>query len=212
MTVKKRFGISFLILFLTMFSCGRIRQEIALAYVHKAEEILAQGGDTLAALRLYDRAIELDPLEPMWFYNRGVIREYIGDSIGGLEDFRRSIEIDPTFALGHWGTALALFDREKYLKTLHHLNKVLFFAPGSWRTYYALGLTHYRLREFEEAILNFRKYDAVNQDAEWVNYHLGVSYKGLGNMEKARHYLTRAAEQGLQEAKEELERWENVVR
>jgi tetratricopeptide (TPR) repeat protein len=194
-----------LLLLFSVSSCTWINKQIALSYVLEAEEILAQAGDTLAALRLYDKAITLDPLEPTWIYNRGSIRQNIGDSIGGMEDFRRSIEIDSTFEAGYFAIASALFNQGKFLESIYYSEKIALLNPNAWKNSYGLGLTFYYLGKFEEAILNFRKYDAVDRNYEWTNFYLGMSYKGLGDLEQAKHYLSRAAEQGLQEAKDELE-------
>ena len=176
--MNKIFIFCAMLFFLTMFSCGRVRKEVALGYAHEAEAIIAQGGDTLAALRLYDRAIALYPLYPMFFYNRGLIRENLGDSIGGLEDFRRSIEIDPTFEAGYWVIGLALYDKGKYLEAISYFEKLLYLSPTALMTYYGLGLAYYRLGKFERAIYNFKRFDELdksNRDSEWTNYYLGLS-------------------------------------
>ncbi len=198
-------------LLFTATSCQQLNKEIAISYAMEAEDIIKQGGDTLAALRLYDKAIALDSLEPMWFYNRGIIRENFGDSIRGFEDYKRAIEIDSTFTAGYWVIGLALFDKKKYAETIGYFEKLLSLSPTAWMTYYGLGITYYQLGEFEKAISNFKKSDEFDKsseaDREWTNYYLGLCYKGLGEMETAKYYLNRSAEQGLQEAKEELEKW-----
>ena len=206
MKIVQFFG---LILLFIATSCGQwLNKEVAISYAMEAEEILKQGGDTLAALRLYDKAIALDSLEPMWYYNRGITKEDSGDSICGFEDYKRAIRVDSTFAAAYYAIGLSFYHKEIYSEAINYFEKIVSLNPNT-SICYDLGITYYQIKEFEKAIFNFEKYKALgfDKDQSWTNYHLGMCYKGLGEMETAKYYLNRAAEQGDLEAKEELEKW-----
>ncbi len=204
MKIVQFFG---LILLFTATSCGQqLNKEIAASYAIEAENILEQGGDTLTALHLYDNAIALDSLQPLWFYIRGVILQYyVGDLNRAIEDYKKAIEIDSTFAPGYCIIGLALYEKEKYSEAIGYFEKSRFLLPTYWKPYYGFGITYYQLGEFEKAILNLKKSDEVDKSnkvkREWINYFLGLCYKDLGDMEQAIYYLNLSAEQGHPNAK-----------
>ena len=52
-------------------------------------------GDSAGALADYDRAIELDPDDPLAYFNRGVLKREMGAKEGALADFTQASAIDP---------------------------------------------------------------------------------------------------------------------
>jgi len=207
MTTKKIL-LFIVFLLLILISCQQNRKNfqhaIAYNYILQAHE-LYENGDTLAAVKFYDKAIELDSLQPDWFYNRGVILEQIGDSIRGFADLLKSIEIDSLYEAGYFAIGATLYEQGKYAESIYYGEKLVFLNPDGW-TSYGLGLSYYQIGEYEKALRHLMRYDTVNKDQMWTNYFLGMSYKGFGNMSLASEYLNRASEQGLQEAKEELDK------
>ncbi|MDR0332289.1 MAG: hypothetical protein LBI15_02385 [Dysgonamonadaceae bacterium] len=204
--MNKIFSLCALMLF-TAISCGQSREknahEQALNYALEAEELFVQG-DTIAALQLYDKAIALDSLQSQWFFRRGMMRR-VGNLLS-VEDFKKSVELDPEFVNGHILIASALYRERKYVESIYHSERVLSLNPDAWEMGYGLGLAYYYVGEFEKSIANLKMYDAMDKDRRWVNYYFGLSYKGLGDMEQAKLFLIRAAEQGIEEAKNELEK------
>lgn len=59
----------------------------------------------------YGRAIELRPLNPTYYYNRGIVRQRLGDLARALEDFDEAVRLDPEEASYYHGRATArLYD------------------------------------------------------------------------------------------------------
>ncbi len=194
-------------LLFTVTSCEHVStKEIAARYALKAKDIIEQGGDTLAALDLFDKAIALDSSKSAFFYMRGVITQYnVGDLNQAVEDYKKAIEIDSTFAPSYWSIGRVLCDKEKYSEAINYFEKLRSLSPIDWEPYYRLGVTYYELGEFEKAILNLKKSDEVDESnrvrREWINYYLGLCYKDLGDMEQASYYLNLSAKQGHSDAK-----------
>lgn len=58
-------------------------------------------GDWSEALRLLDRAISLDPLQPPFFVARGLVYQRVDRTADAKADFRRALEISPGYARVH---------------------------------------------------------------------------------------------------------------
>jgi tetratricopeptide (TPR) repeat protein len=131
-------------------------REQALKYMSEAEKTLIQG-DTVGALLFYDKAIALDSSRTTWIFDRGVLRENIGDSARAFEDFRQTVKIDSTFAEGYFAIATALYRKKKYQESIEYWDKVISLAPNSWSACFYLGLAYYHTGEYEKAIFNIKK-------------------------------------------------------
>ena len=211
MTVKKNI-IYTAILFFVLVSCQHSPKDLkptywnnmASTYVLQARESYLLG-DTLAAIGLLDRAIELDSLQPDWFLSRGGMLEQIGDSARGFKDFLKSIEIDSTYEEGYYNIGITLREQGRFAESIYYGEKLVSLDSSGW-TSYGLAVSYYYVGEFEKALSHLKKYEAVNKDRMWPNYYFGVTYKSLGDTLLAKQYLNRSSEQGNQMAKDELEK------
>ena len=81
-------------------------QNLAVAYVNRAIAYsLRRGFDQ--ALSDYGAAIQLDPENPLAFYNRGNLHFDRGEHAKAIADYTSAIERDPTFALAYLNRGLA---------------------------------------------------------------------------------------------------------
>ncbi len=62
------------------------------------------------ALKDFDRAISIDPNEPLGYYNRANLHFDLGNIPDAIADYSHAIELYPEFALAHFNRGLA---REK---------------------------------------------------------------------------------------------------
>ena len=53
------------------------------------------------AIKLFRRAIEIDPRDKEMYFGLGGALEEDGDADGAIENYRRAIEIDPRYAQAH---------------------------------------------------------------------------------------------------------------
>ena len=52
-------------------------------------------GQPARAAEVFTLAVNLDSGFALAYFNRGIARQRLGDSIGANEDFRRTLELDP---------------------------------------------------------------------------------------------------------------------
>ena len=76
------------------------------------------------------------------------------------------------------------FKTSKYLDAKASLEKIDFKDKESTK-FYLLGLTHARLQEFDQAIVNFEKAKRLNNEAIDLNYELGQAYYAATELKKA---------------------------
>jgi clan AA aspartic protease (TIGR02281 family) len=59
-------------------------------------------GNYAAAIKDFDKAIEMDPEEPWYYYRRGWVKdEFLKDPEGGLADYTSAIEVDRNYAYSY---------------------------------------------------------------------------------------------------------------
>ena len=70
----------------------------SLAYAYlKSGRIMYENGDKLGAIAKYNKAIEIDPLYMLAYYNRGLSKSKIGDNQGAIDDYSKAIQINPQY-------------------------------------------------------------------------------------------------------------------
>ncbi|HRS54499.1 MAG TPA: tetratricopeptide repeat protein, partial [Bacteroidales bacterium] len=84
----------FLIMLLPIIS---ISQESSIAYINAGNEFLQQK-KYAESIEMFDKAIELSPLEPRYYIYRGVAKYYMQEYKEAIIDFTRTIEIQPDYA------------------------------------------------------------------------------------------------------------------
>jgi len=183
---------------------SKSHHELAHIYALKGQKLYFQG-NMLGAIQSFDRAIELDSLQPDFFYNRGHIFLNIGDTARSLANFLKSIEIDSTFEAGYSAVGFLLRKQGRFAESVYFERKLQTLDSSGWASY-GMAVSYFYVGEFEKALIHLRIYDAVDIGQEWVSYYLGMTYLNLGDTLTARHYLNRATEQGSQRAKDELKR------
>ena len=67
-----------------------------------------------AAMRSYDKAIELDEKFALSWFNRGLLKIQQGDYKGAIADFKKVLEIEPVTADAHNEIGIAYFKMKKY--------------------------------------------------------------------------------------------------
>lgn len=110
-------------------------------------------GDEVRWLR---RAAELDPAYDEAFYNLGkALRDE--DLNEARACFERAIEIDPAYGVAHQELGWCLLDLGFLDLAGEHLREAVRLIPESFWAHVYLGHLHYRLREFDEAVADFRR-------------------------------------------------------
>jgi tetratricopeptide (TPR) repeat protein len=82
------------------------------------------------AVAAYDRAIELDPMNPVIFDLKGYSLLRNGEYQKAVETLKRSIEIDPTYIWGHYNLSLTYWAAGDRSKAVEEVKKILELNPS----------------------------------------------------------------------------------
>src|SRR6516164_5453076 len=91
----------FVALSLSVVLSARIAQTSAVDYFNRGI-VEKANGDLDGAIADCNRAIELDPKDPMARKYRGVAKKEKGDLDGAIADYNRAIELGPKFAAAYF--------------------------------------------------------------------------------------------------------------
>jgi tetratricopeptide (TPR) repeat protein len=74
--------------------------------------------------RFLSKIIELNPKDSMAYFDRAIMRENLGDTLGALADLTKEIEIDPKSADNYFLRGMLYKNSNKYEKALSDFKKV----------------------------------------------------------------------------------------
>ena len=179
-----------------------------------------EGGDWDAAIRSFERALQLNP-QSFWSCQK------LGEIFLKLEQWQKAviiyeqaIEINPNFSWSYYSLGDALFKLEKWNKAAQAYEKSIQLNPDFWGSYHNLGDTLFQLNQHEDAILAYRRATELNPEFPWSYHNLGLVLSALEQWEDAASAYGKAIElnpdnswyyANLAKALEPLEKWEELL-
>ena len=143
-------------------------------------------GNIKEALDIVDKAIELNPTDPDFYYSRGIINTEREKYSKAIEDFDKALSLgdDNEFRIFLY-RGVAKLSLEQYDSALEDLNSAIEMDPKNASAYHSRGRVYYELREYNSAIKDFETSLKFNPQNEVAYYNLGMAYYRLGDMEEA---------------------------
>ncbi|WP_170607409.1 adenylate/guanylate cyclase domain-containing protein [Ruegeria arenilitoris] len=156
------------------------------------------------ALKLAQRAVELDPTDARGFGELGYVQLYRKEHYSAIESYKRALQLNPNDAdmhsdyadaLAHWG------DNEAAIKHIQQAMRLNPYFPDQYLWH--LGGAYYNLKRYDDVISAVNK---MNNPTEGQRV-LAASYAQLGKMDMARQIADkhRAAHPNFS-----LSRWAEV--
>jgi len=113
-------------------------------------------GDLAAALKDFDKTLELEPEFASAFHDRGICRFELDMDDLAIEDFTKAIELDPAYYEAYYNRALIYDEKGKQKEALADLNKAIEINPEFGDAYYNRAV--YLLNsDREQACADFKK-------------------------------------------------------
>ncbi|MCI0745469.1 MAG: tetratricopeptide repeat protein [Verrucomicrobia subdivision 3 bacterium] len=148
-------------------------------------------GNTEAAIKFWQRSLELDP-------SRADANDSLGHALLLRDEyqraegyFRKALAIDPTLATANARLASALIHQGKMREAATILEKAQSLNADGHRL---LGEVYQHLEEFEKAKASYTKAIALNADLTEAHYGLSKALNRLGEREQANnHFQTFSA-------------------
>lgn len=143
-------------------------------------------------IRLYSRAIELNPKYTMAFNNRGAAYAKKKAYDQALADYNQAIALDPKSAYTYSNRATTYMQQKKLDLALQDVDKAIALKPDYYQAYFQRGLLHKRGGEMDKALSDFTQAINIKSDYTPAYYQRAVVRRDLGNLEQARQDYEKA--------------------
>jgi len=169
-----------------------IRQEPKAVYLTSLGSTLVNQGRTDEALKAFDKAVQLKPLDADLWRNLGAVLIEVKRPADAILSFQHALKLNPR----HWDAAnmaaLLLYQSERFEDALAYYNLCDELKPNHFQTLQMRTLTLHRLRRFEEALTdNGRALSVRPDDAEALN-NRGIILRALNRFDEALASYDRA--------------------
>ncbi len=154
-------------------------------------KLLYDMGRHSAAVRAFERAVQLLPRDAHAHYLLGYMYTIIGRENWAIAAWRKAVEIAPEAHSLRYDLGYMYARRGRYDLAARAFTQVLGVWPDDLETYYMLGLCYKELLAPNRAIHFFEKVLQRNPSHALALYHLGAVYLQMGNTSLGKAYLRR---------------------
>jgi tetratricopeptide (TPR) repeat protein len=153
--------------------------------LHLLGVIEIQGKNPLAAIELFDRAIELSPKNPAFFNNRGTALKDLKRLDEALASFSHALAIRPDYAEALNNRGVVLRDLKRVDEALKNFNRALAIKPDYAEGLYNRGNALADLKRLDEAVASYARALAIKPDYAEALYNRGIALKDLKRLDEA---------------------------
>ena len=144
-----------------LFSCATTQEEQVECkdanHCHQLGLTCIQKGDFNQAILYLNKAIELDPTDPVLYSNRGAAFATKGRNDQAISDWTKALEINPKYRSAYYNRGRTFCVMKQYDKAISDLDKVLETDRTHARAYYERGIAHYEKSQYDLALSDFNK-------------------------------------------------------
>lgn len=129
-------------------------------------DVYGRNGDKLAALREFQKAIELKPDYGDAYHNLANTYRELGQPDKALENYQNALKFNPSLWQSYQNTGAIYFEQKKFDLALLNFQKAVQINPGNLSLHNAIGITYLSLGEKEKAreiFIQLLSFDPNNQ-------------------------------------------------
>lgn len=135
--------------------------------------------DTEEKIRLYTKAIELDPGFVNAYNNRGVCYIELQQIDLAIEDFNQAIELNPKGAEAYYNRGNSHAKLEQFQTAIEDYNQAITLQAKDADTYNNRGLCYKNLEQYERAIKDFNKALEIKPGDGEASFNRGICFNEL---------------------------------
>lgn len=151
-------------------------------------------GKLVEAAAAYQRAIEKEPQEPIYYYNLGIVYTRLERYEEAIGIFQKMLEIQPQSYLAHKNLGELYGLLKDYQQALPYFEKAVELSPEDPEAFYNLGVCLLNTGAIEKAEQAFGKVIEIQPDYALAYYRLGMVYVHQNRKEAALEQLEKFLE------------------
>ncbi len=157
------------------------------------------------AIKSYDEAIKLEPTNPYYYTQKGIMilrkgilsqneNEKSNFFAQAEENFKKAIELKSDYAPAHFQLAMVYYTEGKIEEAISKMEETKRLAPFDTGLAFQLGVAYYQNKNYQKAKEELER--AASFDPNYANalYFLGLTYDQLGEKGKALEKLKKVSE------------------
>ncbi|MBN1154685.1 tetratricopeptide repeat protein [candidate division KSB1 bacterium] len=162
--------------------------------LHKNALLLARKGALTEAIENWEKAAQINPYDPDYFFNLGVAYFELKRFQESIENLTRVLAICPFYIKAHLILGTAFLKIRKFEFAKKHLIKSVRYYKNNALSFLNLGAVHSILREYDNGIRMFNQ--AIKFSPQDPRAYLGLAkiYATVGEQEKANAYFKKVIE------------------
>ena len=121
------------------------------------------------AIDHYNDALRRNPDLDHVYYNRGIVKEYLGDTKGAIEDYDMAIRLNPEFANAYCNRGNAKDDLGDTKGAIEDYDLAIRLNPEHTYAYYNRGIAKEALGQQEDAEADFAKVKELDLNVENIS-------------------------------------------
>jgi len=160
-----------------------------------AEQYVDQGvkeKDPQIKVKLYTKAIELNPNYAVAYNNRGNAQLSQKNLGYALQDLNQAIALNPNYALAYNNRGKVYFQRKKYDLALQDYDRAISLKPDFAKACVNRGKVYFMRQDYDLAMMDFDRAIALKPDYAAAYYFRASIYHRQGDIEQARVSYTKA--------------------
>jgi Flp pilus assembly protein TadD len=146
---------------------------------------LLRQGDLIGAERAFLKVTQIESDYADGWVNVGRVRLKAGDIEGATDSLTQALSLAPELPKTHYFYALALKSRGDYDEALKHLEKTIEAYPRDRVVRNQVGRIFFLQKKYKDAIHALQEVLRIDPEDLQAHYNLMLSYRGMGDMDKA---------------------------
>lgn len=173
-----------------LFECAKLNPSDGRLFVNMGK-LLYDMNKHPAAIKAFERAVQLMPNDPQAHYLLGFLYNVTGRESWALAAWRKAVELAPDTHSLRYDLGFMYIRRGRHDLAAREFERVLMFWPDDVETNFMLGLCYKEMMEPARAIPMFEKVLRRNPRHVQALYYLGAAYLQIGNTSLGKAYLRR---------------------